>query len=477
MAKTAKSVPTKQAQAEQLAQLVKETKELLRDVDSKQWQIGDLLIKIQGFNIDGKPRNLKQIHAEFFGPDSSCPVRYSTLAQYRQVAAAFSAEERKAAKKLGATWHDCEIARQSKADCVTRKVGTKDEPILDYLSEYLKLASQDGKRSVGKREITNSRIKKLMEANTKAKAGVVEQVKRERSGWAENCHNRCCIEVLADMPDASVDLLFLDPPYAQYDKVESGKLVAPMSPGLLFGCANETREEALKVTVGAIKQAKDKVKPNGFMVLFQAATEPDRPEVVTAMRNAGFMVIRPRYWKKKLVQPGDYKDGHSYETERVLIAARTMDAFKNNRSLAGRSDVVTDDVIESVFGAGIEDEYRPPSRDFYHQVRKGERRYGDSHQFEKPIELCMLYLEKLTSPGDFVFDAFGCTASMVEACIGMDRRWQYCELHKENYNLGVSRIATAIENKAAADVPALTIIPKDIAKRAKRDGKTSVVAA
>ncbi len=417
--------------------------DLLKEGERGAWMVGDLLVELSEINVGGKPLTLKQVQQRYLSEFS-----YSYLAQLRSTALEFPEHERHEFLERGATWYECDIARRSRANCIKAKIAEKDEPLGNFVDFILK---NKGRRRLNPREIVKQRIEQAALETRQRRAFSVEQIRSSDDDWTANCHHRSCLDVMNDMDPESVDLCWADPPYGAFFKTRDGSFQEPETKGLEAACDNKTRDEAVALTLGLIEGAARVLKPTGKIVLWQASTEPDRPEVISLLHQLGFDAILPMYWKKKQPQPSDFRIPFSHETERILVAARSREALWTPLGGKGRTDVITDDVIAKVIPDPMEYEEAPPSRTFYRDVAAGKAQYGDRHFFEKPLNLCKFFLEKLTLPGDTVIDVCGCTGSMIEACIEMDRRWVYCETHETNFNLGVSRIGEAMKQKFCDD--------------------------
>lgn len=411
-------------------------KKLVESAEVNTWEIGDLLIRLSTIKVSGKPLSLKELHGDFLNRFS-----YSYLSQMRKCSEAFPLDIRKPILQSGAGWYECDLARRSKACCVKAGVSETEEPLSNFIDYILK---HKGQRRINQRAIMKNRIEQAAAETVSRRAFQVELLKSEQADWLSNCHHASCVDVMDELEPNSVDLVHLDPPYGAFYKVDDGRFSEPETKGLATDCDNKTRDEALSITLDTLKSSARVLKDDGKILLYQAATEPDRPEIIMLLRELGFNAIIPFYWKKKIAQPGSFKLPFSHETERILIAARNREAFESVTGGAGRTDVIDNDVIAKLVPDVMEYEELPPSRKFYHEVRNKQANYGDRHFFEKPIGINKFFLEKLTLPGDRVIDAFGCTGSMVEACIDLNRRWEYCESNVTNYNLGVGRISDAL---------------------------------
>ena len=429
----------KAVQEARILKICEEINTLLTVNESGAWKAGDLLVELSAIKVGGKSLTLKQLREQYL---PKFTIAY--LSQLRSTAQALPPSKRKKHLKKGVTWYECEIARRSRNHCIKANVATKEDP----LDEYITFISRNKSRSLNPKQLMKKKIDSATDENRKSRALQVEQLKKEYPNWLSNCHHSSCLDVLEEIEDDSLDVVYADPPYGAFYKTPNGKFAEPESKGLETSCDSSTRQEALELTLGIIEQAARVLKPNGKLVLFQASTEPDRPEIISLLKELGLETIFPMYWKKSQPQPSDFKIPFSHETERILIAGRSRKAFQGLYNGKGRTDVIDDSVIANALQYDLEYEQRPISRDFYREVQRGERSYGDRHFFEKPVDICKFLLEKLTFVDDTVIDVCGCTGSMIEACIDLDRRWIYCESNETNYNLGVTRIGEVMERVA-----------------------------
>jgi len=429
----------KATQETKVLKLCEEINTLLTVNESGAWKAGDLLVKVSAIKVGGKPLTLKQLREQYLPK-----FTISYLSQLRSTAEALPPAKRKKHLKKGVTWHDCEMARRSRNHCIKAKLATKD----DSLDEFIDYMHKKKGEKISTKKMMKDRIEAATKENRNSRRLVVEQLKKERNDWTTSCHHASCLDVMASLNPESIDVVHADPPYGAFYKTPSGKFAEPESKGLETACDSSTREEALNLTLEIIEQAARVLKPNGKIVIFQASTEPDRPEVISLLRELGLGTIFPMYWKKCQPQPSDFKIPFSHETERILIAGRSREAFQGLYNGSGRTDVLDERIIAKALDYNLEYEEQPVSRSFYGEARRGDAKYGDRHFFEKPLGICKFLLEKLTYEGDSVIDVCGCTGSMIEACIELNRRWIYCESNETNYNLGVSRISEVLERVA-----------------------------
>lgn len=386
-------------------------------------------------------RNLRQTYQTI---RQSIGDRWSVayLSRLANTAETFTPDLRTEAMELGATWYECCTAREHRNDTAKAGLCERDASPMPYL---LNLIANRHKRSIRSRSVTRQMARERAEVQAQQRRLQVEQLRQEQAEWLANCHNADCLDVLASMADGSVDLLWCDPPYSDYDKIKTGKNAGTFVSGrttmFVEATANAARKEAEEITIRLMRESINKLSDHGVLVLFQAACAPDRPEVILAAREAGYGFCAPKYWRKPNPQPGNFKLPFTTQTERILIFARSRDAILDT----GDSEQREDDLCI---------EMETPQREFHRRLRAGEEglQPGQVHVWEKPIALCEYFLKKLTLPADHVFDAFGASASMVRACIKLDRRWTYCELHPTCYELGVANIARAMDEARSTEV-------------------------
>ena len=69
------------------------------------------------------------------------------------------------------------------------------------------------------------------------------------------------------------------------------------------------------------------------------------------------------------------------------------------------------------------------------------------HPAEKPVALMRYLVEKLTQPGEVVFDAFMGTGATAVAAIEAGRRFRGCEIKREWFDVAVSRVERALAER------------------------------
>lgn len=416
------------------SQIAEAISKLVFKVSGWQWVIGDLVLQALDLPTpDGGKLILRDFHEQFL-PD----IDYTYLSRAKNTSAEFDEQDRAIATEKGATWSLCNLARESRNSCASKKVGSLDDDIQFYLDDAL---DQRSKTKQDNRKTAKKRIAERVKSELKEREGLIDEVRKSAPEYLTKMHKADTIETMKNLGEQGeqFNLIWLDPPYGQYYKVDDGQFAMPSkSSPLLTACKGNTRDEAEKVTIECIKLAEKIMAEKSALVLFQAASEPDRIAVLQTAKDAGFKRIIPLMWNKSRPQPGNFEVPFGYQTERILVMVRDWDSFYSNDDLSGRTDVLTADVLESMFGS-MDLKHDSPARKFHDKSRSTDSlKIGTVHAFQKPRSLCRYFIEKLTRPGDKVLDAFGCSGSMCLEAISNDRDWLYIESNTENYNLGVS---------------------------------------
>ncbi|MBY0113640.1 MAG: hypothetical protein K2Y21_12530 [Phycisphaerales bacterium] len=253
--------------------------------------------------------------------------------------------------------------------------------------------------------------------------------------------NADCLDVLREMPDKSVKLIHADPPYAEFWKAlhqgyESGRESVN---GLRIDCENNTAEEAVPLMIKMFQLARRVVRDDGCLVFWSAGMHADRPEIVLAAREAGWECRFAGYWRKRLTQPGNFSWPWTTSVERFLVwyPVGGDEPLDHSQELP-RTDVIGPDDLDKMA------EFKSPSQSAHGDFIAGRKDIGDVHMFEKPIDLCRYFIQKLTYPGDPVIDLFGCSGNFCIAAEQEKRPWTYIELDKTNFDWGVGRIYDAM---------------------------------
>jgi hypothetical protein len=88
------------------------------------------------------------------------------------------------------------------------------------------------------------------------------------------------------------------------------------------------------------------------------------------------------------------------------------------------------------------------SKQYIADKRAGRPTEEIFHAFEKPFELAMYLTEKLSLPGELVWDACGCHGNLSLGAMRVGRRVLYTESHPDRYAEGLRRIHREMEGRS-----------------------------
>lgn len=202
-------------------------------------------------------------------------------------------------------------------------------------------------------------------------------------------HHGDCLDVLAGMPDASVDAIVTDPPYklgqAYSANVDADNLLAVSG----FW---EVARELHRVT-----------KPGGIAAIYYDTRI--LPLCIETMRRAGWTYLRGltlyRRWGSASVVAGWMST-----SDFILIYARPGAKHKF---------------------------YGKTSHDVY--TRTGPEAFSSGHPAQKPLEITRSIVQRVTPPGGTVLDPYAGSGTTVEAallegfrCVAIEREGDYLPL-------------------------------------------------
>lgn len=207
-----------------------------------------------------------------------------------------------------------------------------------------------------------------------------------------------CLSLLHNLPDESVDLILIDPPYG-VNYLSRNKSLATTR------VANDG-QEAYSLLDKALAIAVRKLKPNRHVIIFSnfQAIEFMLPIVRKYLKIKGVCV-----WVKNNGTRGDLKGAWSRAHEEIIHAAKGRPFLNSKRDL---------DVFE------------------YKRVATQHMR----HPTEKPVELLKYIISKTTQPGETVLDFFAGSGSTGQAAQETGRRSILMELIPELVEVASERL-------------------------------------
>lgn len=250
-----------------------------------------------------------------------------------------------------------------------------------------------------------------------------------------------CEQLLKQMPDNSVDLIFTSPPYAD----QRSKTYGGISPDQYVAWFLPKAAEFLRV-----------LKPTGTFILNikERVVDGERHtyvlELIMALRQQGWLWTEEFMWHKKNSYPGKWPNRFRDNWERLLqfnkskkfhmyqeeVMVPVGEWAKGRLAKLSETDQVRDESrVGSGFGKNVSNwvgrEMVYPTNVVHLATECGNR----NHSAAFPIELPTWFIKLFTRPGDLVLDPFvgsGTTAAAAKELgrgyLGIDINESYVEL-------------------------------------------------
>lgn len=279
-----------------------------------------------------------------------------------------------------------------------------------------------------------------------------------------------CVEVLRDLPDDSVDLIFTSPPYADQRK----KTYGGVSPDEYVGWFLPKTEQFLRV-----------LKPIGTFILNikERVVDGERHtyviELILEMRKQGWLWTEEFMWHKKNSYPGKWPNRFRDNWERLLQfnKSKKFQMFqkavmvpigywaKDRLSKLSQVDQMRDESkVGSGFGKNVSNWL---GRDMVYPtnvIHMATECSNKNHSAVFPVELPKWFIKLFTQPGDVVLDPFLGSGTTVVAAIQLARNYVGIDLNPEYINisrvrasdtqLGLPYIAEELGNYQAEGIKA-----------------------
>ncbi len=265
-----------------------------------------------------------------------------------------------------------------------------------------------------------------------------------------------CLDLLSTFPDASVDLIFTSPPYADNRKKTYGGIPVHKYVGWF-----------LPITY----QLKRVLRPRGSFVLNikERVVAGERHtyvlDLILAMRQQGWLWTEEYIWHKKNCYPGKWPNRFRDAWERCLhfTKQKKFKMFQGNvRVPMGRwaqkrlsklsaTDRRRDESrVQSGFGKNVSNwlgkDWVYPTN-VVHMATECSNR---NHSATFPVALPAWFIRLFTQPGDVVLDPFIGSGTTAIACLELDRHFAGIELMEKYHRLALERIK---EKEASRKLP------------------------
>lgn len=224
--------------------------------------------------------------------------------------------------------------------------------------------------------------------------------------------HQSCFEYLKELPDNSVDLVLIDPPYevsrdTNFESGEpSGKNTDRFRVSMDFG----DWDKCFTGLHIAIKECYRVLKKGGTLICFYDVWKIS--DLKEYFENAKFKQLRLIIWEK---------------TNPVPINSK-INYLTNSREIAVCGVKGGKPVFHSEYDNGV---YKYP---ICHEK-------GRFHPTQKPLNLIKALIEKHSNVGDLVLDCFAGSGTTAIASIETNRNFIGCEINKDYYEKALSRIA------------------------------------
>ncbi len=239
-----------------------------------------------------------------------------------------------------------------------------------------------------------------------------------------------CLDVLGQLPENSVDMVFADPPYFLSSGTftcQNGRMVPVKKADWDLSKGMEADFEFQRAWIGAVRRV---LKPEG--TLWVSGTYHSIYQCGMAIQLAGFKILNDISWFKPNASPNLSCRYFTASHETLLWARR----FQEGKHMFNYQ--------EMKFGDWKEDSLKREGRQMrtvwsIPTPRASEKVHG-SHPTQKPLALLTRIVTACTKVGDMVLDPFaGSSTTGLAACslgrqfVGIDTEEEYLEMSVRRY--------------------------------------------
>jgi site-specific DNA-methyltransferase (adenine-specific) len=242
-----------------------------------------------------------------------------------------------------------------------------------------------------------------------------------------------CLEILAKIPENSVDLVFADPPYFLSNggiTCHAGRMVSVNKgdwdklPGPDLGPVRARFDKVHEFNTTWLAAAQRVLKPNGS--IWVSGTAHVIHSVGFAMQQLGFKLLNDISWVKPNPPPNLSCRYFTHATETLIWAA------KNAKS---RHTFNYKLMKETNRGKQMKSVWTIPPPETW------EKKFG-KHPTQKPVALLERILLASSNEGDLVLDPFSGSGTTLLAAFRLRRHALGCELSAEFLSLSLRRICS-----------------------------------
>jgi site-specific DNA-methyltransferase (adenine-specific) len=233
-----------------------------------------------------------------------------------------------------------------------------------------------------------------------------------------------CLEILAKIPEACVDLIFADPPYFLSNNgitCHAGRMVSVNKGDWDRSRGADANHEFNRAWLAACQRV---LKPNG--TIWVSGTSHVIHSVGFAMQQLDFKLLNDITWVKPNPPPNLSCRYFTHATETIIWAA------KNKKSRHAFNYKL---MKETNHGKQMKSvwEVLPPSRE--------EKLFG-KHPAQKPVALLERIILASSNEGDLILDPFMGSGTTLLSAFRIRRRSIGCEFEFESVSLSLRRICS-----------------------------------
>jgi len=242
-----------------------------------------------------------------------------------------------------------------------------------------------------------------------------------------------CLDLLPQIPESSVDLVFADPPYFLSNggiTCHAGKMVSVNKgewdklPGPDVGPARARFDKVHEFNTAWLAAVQRVLKPNGS--IWVSGTSHVIHSVGFAMQQLGFKLLNDISWVKPNPPPNLSCRYFTHATETIIWAAKSSKS-RHTFNYKLMKEANRGKQMKSVW------EIRPPE--------SWEKKFG-KHPTQKPVALLERILLASSNEGDLVLDPFSGSGTTLVTAFRLRRHALGCELSAEFLTLSLRRICS-----------------------------------
>lgn len=237
-------------------------------------------------------------------------------------------------------------------------------------------------------------------------------------------HQGDCLDILAQIPPSSVDLVFADPPYFLSNggiTCHAGKMVSVNKGSWDVSQGPDANHAFNKSWLAACQRV---LKPNG--AIWVSGTAHVIHSVGFAMQQLNFKLLNDISWVKPNPPPNLSCRYFTHATETIIWAAKDKKS-RHTFNYKLMKETNRGKQMKSVW------EIKPPET--------WEKKFG-KHPTQKPVALLERILLASTNEGDTVLDPFAGGGTTLVGAFRLARHAIGCELSLDYINLSVRRLCS-----------------------------------